>query len=237
MFSYETRLKYTETDADGYLKPGALLDEFQDCSTFQSDELGVGPEYLKEQGCGWIVAYHEILFYRRPKAGDIVTVGTNPYKMRGCMGYRNFFLLDSEGEKLAVSDSLWVYIDVNKVSMSKVPDKIHDAYMKETDEKFEMGTHSRKIELPDNMEPAGDFQIRKNDIDSNLHVNNSVYVYLASEFIPEGAELDRLRIEYKNAAYYGQTLHAMKAETDGSIFVTLLNDDGDITAAMEMMLK
>ena len=47
MYQYQTRIRYSELDESGHLKPEALLDYFQDCSTFQSEDLGIGIEYLK----------------------------------------------------------------------------------------------------------------------------------------------------------------------------------------------
>ena len=35
MYQYQTRIRYSELDESGHLKPEALLDYFQDCSTFQ----------------------------------------------------------------------------------------------------------------------------------------------------------------------------------------------------------
>ena len=38
MYQYQTRIRYSELDESGHLKPEALLDYFQDCSTFQSED-------------------------------------------------------------------------------------------------------------------------------------------------------------------------------------------------------
>ena len=50
MYQYQTRIRYSELDESGHLKPEALLDYFQDCSTFQSEDLGIGI------GCGCLAA-------------------------------------------------------------------------------------------------------------------------------------------------------------------------------------
>ena len=44
MYQYQTRIRYSELDESGHLRPEALLDYFQDCSTFQSEDLK-GAEY------------------------------------------------------------------------------------------------------------------------------------------------------------------------------------------------
>ena len=237
MYSYETRIGYTQVASNGYITPQALLDEFQNCSNFQSDDLGVGLKYLVEHKHGWILAYHEVLFLKRPDSGDEVIVGTNAYKMRGCMGNRNFFLKDMKGGVLAVSDSLWVYMDLENGRMSKVPQEMTDAYLNGSDPRYDMGTHSRKIIVPDDLEHMDDFKIRKSDIDSNGHVNNTVYVALASEFIPEGMEMERLRVEYRKESHYGDTLEAWVKVHKNSVFVVLKVAEVGDTAVVEMIFK
>ena len=65
MYTFDSRVRYSETDSGGKLTMASLINYFQDCSTFQAEELGVGegkglpwpglsssqaPLYLKE-GC------------------------------------------------------------------------------------------------------------------------------------------------------------------------------------------
>ena len=56
MFEFEAKIRYSEVDSDGKLSLLGLLNYFQDCSTFQSEELGVGIEYLKEKGLLWALS-------------------------------------------------------------------------------------------------------------------------------------------------------------------------------------
>ena len=48
MFEFTSKVRYSETDSEGKLSLPALLDYFQDSSTFQSEELGLGIEYTKD---------------------------------------------------------------------------------------------------------------------------------------------------------------------------------------------
>ena len=49
MYTFDSRVRYSETDPDGFLKIESLLDYLQDCSTFQSEDLGIGISFLKDQ--------------------------------------------------------------------------------------------------------------------------------------------------------------------------------------------
>ena len=48
MYTFESRIRYSETDSDGKLAMASLINYFQDCSTFQSEDLGLGVECLQE---------------------------------------------------------------------------------------------------------------------------------------------------------------------------------------------
>lgn len=57
MYQFESRIRYSELHEDGLLAVPKIVDFFQDCSTFQSEELGVGLEHLTGQGIAWILSF------------------------------------------------------------------------------------------------------------------------------------------------------------------------------------
>ena len=56
MYTFQTRVRYSELDVEEKLGIAAIVDYFQDCSTFQSEALGVGLSYLKERGLVWVMS-------------------------------------------------------------------------------------------------------------------------------------------------------------------------------------
>ncbi len=236
MYSYQTRIGYSQTNAKGVLTIGELSKHFQNCSNFQSDDLGVGFEYLEAHKAGWVIVYHEILFHKMPVSGQPVRIGTSAYRLKGCFGFRNFFLLDEKDEVLAVSDSTWVYMDLKEKRIMRAPQEVMDAYNRDAEVQYEMGTHGRKISTPEELTPARSFDLRQADVDSNGHVNNTVYVMLCEELLPPDRTVERLRIEYRTEAHFGEHLHAFTAQTEEAFYVVLKNDDGEITTVTEWLL-
>ena len=52
MYEFNSRVRYSEIDHHGTLTLPALINYFQDCSTFQSEDVGLGTEVLKaEKAC------------------------------------------------------------------------------------------------------------------------------------------------------------------------------------------
>lgn len=48
MYEFDSRVRYSEVDHHGTMTVPALINYFQDCSTFQSEDLGIGTTVLKE---------------------------------------------------------------------------------------------------------------------------------------------------------------------------------------------
>ena len=49
MYTFDSRVRYSETGEDGLLSLPAIVDYFQDASTFQSEDLGIGIDFLKKK--------------------------------------------------------------------------------------------------------------------------------------------------------------------------------------------
>lgn len=97
MYSMSRRVTYSEVGPDYKTDMAQIINYFQDCSCFQSDSLGVGPEALDENGRVWVLNSWQIVAERYPVYGEPVTVGTWPYGFKGLLGLRNFVIDDGEG--------------------------------------------------------------------------------------------------------------------------------------------
>ena len=60
MYSFESMVRYSELDESGKLSLLAIFNYFQDCSTFQSESLGKGIEYLKSKNVAWWLANWQV---------------------------------------------------------------------------------------------------------------------------------------------------------------------------------
>ena len=49
MYTFDSRVRYSETDENGNLSLESLIDYMQDCTNFQSEDLGVGLEYHRQR--------------------------------------------------------------------------------------------------------------------------------------------------------------------------------------------
>lgn len=49
IYTFDSRVRYSEVDHQGTLTLPALMNYLQDCSTFQSEDIGVGLSVLRER--------------------------------------------------------------------------------------------------------------------------------------------------------------------------------------------
>ena len=53
MYEYDIRIGYSRVDEYEKLSIPALIDILQDCSTFQSEDLGLGLSYCRDNNVFW----------------------------------------------------------------------------------------------------------------------------------------------------------------------------------------
>ena len=231
MYTFEGRIRYSETDSEGKLTMASLINYFQDCSTFQSEDLGLGVACLKEMHLVWVLSAWQIVVERYPALCERVVTGTQPYGLKGFLGYRNFFMKDEKGEYVAKANSLWSLLDTETGRPSSVPQNMIEGYR--LGEKLEMDYAPRKIVLP----PCGDLRepvvVKAHHLDTNHHVNNQQFIDIAMDYLPEGFAVKQVRAEYKKQAFLGDVLMPRVAQTQDNVCVTLENQEGGLYVAAE----
>ncbi|MDY5540662.1 MAG: thioesterase, partial [Lachnospiraceae bacterium] len=90
MYSFDSRVRYSEVGEDKKLTLNGVINYFQDCSTFQSEELGNGVAKMEEMHRIWVLSSWQIVVERYPSLCEEITVSTWPYAFQSFCGYRNF---------------------------------------------------------------------------------------------------------------------------------------------------
>ena len=222
MYQFESRVRFSETDKERKLALEAIVDYFQDCSTFQSEDLGVGFEYLLPQKLTWVLSYWHIVVEEYPKLGEKINVCTLPYDFKGFMGKRNFYM-EKEGKRIVKADSLWTLINIEKMLPMKVSEEILQAYPHE--EKIEMEYLPRKIAIQGEEEVRESLIIQKQHLDCNNHVNNGQYIKIASVYLPDDFKIVQMRAEYKSQAHLGDVIFPYIYKEDNKMIVSLCNEE------------
>ena len=214
-YTFESRVRFSEVDHTEQMTLPSLVNYFQDCSTFQSEELGLGINTLKERKKAWVLSSWQIVVNRYPRFGERISTASWATGFDGFFGTRNFQMTDQEGQA-AWANSVWIFMDIERGRPVRPLAQDVEAYGME--KPLEMEFAPRKIVLPkETLEQEG-FAVRADQIDTNEHVNNCQYIQMASEVMPECARSGQIRVEYRKSAVLGDRIYPKTAvETDRKI--------------------
>lgn len=224
MFQFKSKIRYSEIDEKGLLAVPKVIDYFQDCSNLQSDELGIGREYLETKHLAWVLSFWQIVIKRRPNQGETVFTGTFPYEFKGFMGLRNFLMDSEDGERIISANSIWTLLDMESGKPVKAGEEILSQYTLE--ERLPMEYADRKVMIPKEGTLFPSIKVCREHIDTNHHMNNAKYITMAMNYIPCHVEVKEFRIEYKKQAYLGDEIYPFVASVDGGMAISLRDSQG-----------
>ena len=234
MYSFNSNVRFSEVDEDLNIKLKSIVDYFQDCATFQSETLGDDITSMKERGYAWILTSWQIVIDSYPKLYDNIKISTWAHGWKSFFGFRNFTIEDEAGNNLVHANSNWIYMDIHNLHPARITQEMADVYP--IDPPYPMEPAPRKIRVPDELAFGDPYNVRKSDIDPNNHVNNGRYVALAEEYLPKGFVTKEIRVEYRNAAFYGNTLYpAYALDQDGNLVVSLNKDEDTAYSVIEFL--
>ena len=235
MYTFEGRIRYSETDSEGKLTMASLINYFQDCSTFHSEELGLGVEYLKAEHLVWVLSAWQIVVERYPGLCERVMIGTQPYDMKGFLGYRNFAMTDMAGNYLARANSIWSLLDTGTGRPVAVPEEMRKGYG--LGERLEMEYAPRKSTVPGQGALHEPLVVKKHHLDTNYHVNNQQFIDMAMEYLPEDFCVGQVRAEYKKQAFLDDVLMPRVSQAGEKWYVALEDGEGRPYVTVEFLRK
>lgn len=194
------KVGYFEVDARFELKLGDLFRRLQEAAITHSERVGLGSKALAAVGKAWVLARMQADIRRYPRHHEEVTVVT---WHRGAQGYRAFrdFVVRVGDEPVATATSLWLFVDLQRKRLLRVPEDTVAAYTVESD--VALGDTVARWKPDLGFEPACVTRLatRAGDYDFLGHVNNAVYFdfleTLTSRAFETPRRIRRLKIEFK----------------------------------------
>ncbi len=232
MYSFDSRIRYSECDETARLDYVALVNYLQDCSTFHTESMGLGLSYLAAHRFAWLIAAWQIKIVRRPRFLEHVTVSTWCYDMSRTLAQRCFSIVDGQGEPCVLADSIWFTYDTAAGRPCRIPDS-EFAYL--TDEpRLDLPKTERKLKVTGDYVEATPIVIGPQHLDTNKHVNNAQYVLMALSVLPEGFEPSRICVQYKLQTMEGETLVPRLYEEARGTVVELVDLEGETRAVVRL---
>lgn len=231
-YSFDSRIRYSEIGENKKLTLPALINYFQDCSNFQSEEIGRGIDWLKKEKRAWVLAAWQIHVNRYPVMGERTVISTWAYDFKAFQGMRNFTMEDDQGELLAWANSIWVYMNLETGHPERIPQDVLDSYGME--EPFAAEYAPRKVKVPgEDGETAESFTVMEYHLDTNHHVNNGQFIQMAQAYLPADFEVKDMRAEYKEQAFLGDVITPARFQRSAGYLVVLNDKEGKPYVAVE----
>jgi acyl-ACP thioesterase len=113
MFERNYRVPYYGLDENERVKPGTVLDIFQEAAALHADSAGIGVSDLMRRGLTWVLRRYRVDFRGYPGRGDL-TVRTWFEPRRNLMSVRRFEAEAVNGEDAASAWSAWIVVDLER---------------------------------------------------------------------------------------------------------------------------
>lgn len=174
-FPFTKEIEYHEVDGAFRVKPGVFFRLLQEAAIRHSRAVGYDTRHLNAAGFTWILARYGVDIRRYPEYGETAQFVTWSRGVDGFRAFRDFRVL-VDGIPVATAATLWVYLDLASKRVRRIPPAVAERYTTETEHAVDWNIQAWNY--PTAL-PAGsgcELSTRAGDLDSNGHVNNSVYV-------------------------------------------------------------
>ena len=129
MYSFKSRVRYSELAADKRLSLVSIINYFQDCCTFEAEDKEVGLQWLNDHHTSWMLTNWQIHILRRPEFCEDIEIITWASGFKFFIGRRSFLIRSISGEPLVYALSDWAYVNVIENRPEKdVPAKELEVY-------------------------------------------------------------------------------------------------------------
>ena len=220
-----------DVDYNGIAKTSSVLRYMQTAAQTQLTEGGMSYDSLYARHRAFILSQIKLEIFAPLRAYTPLTAITVPCESRG-YSFLRCYTLERDGETVARAASVWALVDTESRALVRVND-------------FELGLPTLppldlelpRMKMPASLADIGGYGVHYGDVDQNLHMNNTKYPDMYSNFLPlKDRMITSVSINYKNEAAIGEKLRVLRAECDGCYFFRTVRGDGSVNSEAEIHL-
>ena len=230
-YKIKTVVDVHDVDYNGIAKTSSIMKYIQSAAQSQLTEGGMSYDELKSMNRAFILSRVKLEVLRPLYANIPLTAITYPCESRG-YSFLRCYALESDGEIVAKAISVWALIDTSTKSLVKVND-------------FNLGLPTLPknelilgaMKLPSNITDVGGYGVHYGDVDQNMHMNNTKYPDMYSNFLPLGGKMIKsITINYSNEAMIGEKLRVLRVQESGLYYFRTVRSDGKVNSEAEIEL-
>ncbi len=230
-YRIKTAVDVHDVDYNGIARASSLLKYMQSAAQSQLTENGMSYGELFSRKRAFILSRIRMEISVPLRADTPLTAITFPCESRG-YSFLRCYALERDGEVVAKAASMWALIDTDTRELVRVND-------------FELGLTTlppidltlNRFRLPDILTDVGGYGVHYGDVDQNIHMNNTRYPDMYSNFLPlKDKMIKTITVNYMNEAGLGDKLRVLRAEKDGVYYFRTIRGDGKVNSEAEIEL-
>lgn len=189
-FEMEYIVDFSDVDRYYDLKVESVLQILGRVSTFHEVQgFHLKPGYMSEWNMAWILYQWKVKIVKPKLYARKIKIRTLPVLKKDMYCYRYFLIEDMRGNTVAQAVSQWVAVDTDKRRIGRIPKPVVEVLSADGSLSAQETEKIMNIDIqpPRKKNVDFEFQIKipllYSDIDSNWHVNNTIYARWATETI------------------------------------------------------
>lgn len=231
-FRIKTSVNVHDVDYNGVAKASAVMSYLQSAADSQLVSNGMSYNELKGINRAFLLSRMKLEILSPLRENTPLTAITFPCESRG-FSFLRCYALEADGVTVARAVSLWALIDTENRSLIKVDD-------------FDLSLPTlppidlalTRIKLPEVMTDVGGYGVHYGDVDRNMHMNNTKYPDMYSNYLPlANKRIRSITINYTSEAKMGERLRVLRGEAGGLYYFRTVRGDGRINSEAEIELS
>lgn len=209
-------IKFDAKDFGGFgIKSVAILKAFQDIALEHANLLKIGIEDIKQKDLLWVALKIKFEIVKQPKPDEVLTIETYPSATNMMEYFREYMIFDKSGNLLVKGVSKWCMISRTTRHISLMTKLFPLSTNQNT--LFEGRLFKMEVFEPEFLADYT-YQILPCDIDSNNHVNNTVYAKIIDNMLAlEHHNLKHFEIDFLKETFLGQRLDMFKKRENNQL--------------------
>lgn len=238
-YQHDCRMNTYECDQNKIAKVSGMVQEMQEAARWQMSIQKPSYSDLQREGKALMLSRLDLEVYEPLHIDELVTVSSWPCESNRAIFFRCYDMQVGE-RKIAEISSQWALVDMDTRKVLKTDEvDFSNYYMGEYKE-----LHKGKFKIPKDavLEEAGRYRVGYSDLDSNGHMNNTYYLDVLCDYIPElaagGYMVKSVRIHYNKEAPVGEIITIFRLnERDGKYIFRTVKSDGEINVEAEIAVR
>ena len=242
VYGYKSSINVYNVDMNRKARPAGILREMQQCGSKQMADQRPSYDELLDKGQALMLSRLDMVIPQEVCLDEEIEVFTWPCPSVRATFLRNY-LVRKNGETAAMISSQWTLVNSETRKIMKVEDVDFSNFT--MDEYVDVMPGSKfKISREDAemLEAVGQKTVRLSDVDYNGHMNNTNYVDMLCDYIPELTagthRVTAMRIHFSKEAPLGETIDIKRfIKPDGKYIFRSFRSDGDVNVEAEFTIE